>query len=338
VTARVIRIAVIGGSGVGPEVVAEAVKVIQAAAGRSASTGPAGGEATADPVVIEANGFDLGERSWPQARVPPPREAVEEIAGHDAILIGTLGDRRASAAEPEPGPLRQLQAELDQCVTIRPVRLFPGAVSPIADLRPESVDIEVLRATIPGWSSEDRLIRYALRRAAQRPGHRLALVHAAVPEAGWPWGEAAERLLAGSPEVTAEFLAVDFAAMYLVTEPERFDVVATDAAVGDTMSLLGAAITGGIRLAAGASVNPDGTTPGMFGPVHGSASQIAGQQKADPTAAILAAGMLCAHLGLDAQAARIDQAVVADLLERQSAWQARSTGEVGDDIAERVAG
>src|SRR5579875_970854 len=115
-----------------------------------------------------------------------------------------------------------------------------------------------------------------------------------APAVGSPWsmrlsrgqarGQAAEPLLAGSPEVTAEFLPVDFAAMYLVTEPERFDVVVNDAAVGDTMSLLGAAITGGIRLAAGASVNPDGTTPGMFGPVHGSAQRIAGQQKADPTA------------------------------------------------------
>ncbi len=351
-TARVIRIAVIGGSGVGPEVVTEAVKVLRAAAGRPAGTAAA--EAAADPVTIETTEFDLGHRAWPRARKPPPAETVEEIAGHDAILLGTLGDPPGPAAGSGRGPLRQLQAALDQCVTIRPVRLFPGAVSPIADLRPESVDMEVLRATIPGSPGEDRLIRYALQRAAQRPGRRLALVHAAVPgagagagagaavpgpeAAGWPWRQAAEPLLAGSPEVTAEFLPVDFAAMYLVTEPERFDVVVNDAAVGDTMSLLGAAITGGIRLAAGASVNPDGTTPGMFGPVHGSAQRIAGQQKADPTAAILAAGMLCAHLGLGAQAARIDQAVVADLLERQGAWQARATGEVGDDIAERAAG
>ena len=126
--------------------------------------------------------------------------------------------------------------------------------------------------------------------------------------------------------------------MYLVTQPDRFDVILTDNLFGDILTALGAAVAGGIGRAASASINPEFTAPSMFEPVHGSAPDIAGQQKADPTAAILSAAMLCDHLGLTAEAARIEQAVADDLVERQGAWAARATLEVGDDIAERVAG
>ncbi len=126
--------------------------------------------------------------------------------------------------------------------------------------------------------------------------------------------------------------------MYLVTQPQRFDVIVTDNLFGDILTDLAAAVTGGIGLAASASINPERTAPSMFEPVHGSAPDIAGKQKADPTAAILTAAMLCEHVGLTAEAARIEQAVADDLVERQGAWMARSTLEVGDDIVERVAG
>jgi 3-isopropylmalate dehydrogenase len=126
--------------------------------------------------------------------------------------------------------------------------------------------------------------------------------------------------------------------MFFVTAPERFDVIVTDNLFGDILTDLGAAIAGGIGLAASGNINPAGTAPSMFEPVHGSAPDIAGQQKADPTAAILSAAMLCEHLGLSAEAARIEQAVAEDLVERQGAWAARTTVEIGDDIAERVSG
>jgi 3-isopropylmalate dehydrogenase len=126
--------------------------------------------------------------------------------------------------------------------------------------------------------------------------------------------------------------------MFFVSGPERFDVIVTDNLFGDILTDLGAAIAGGIGLAASGNINPEGTAPSMFEPVHGSAPDIAGQSKADPTAAILSAAMLCEHLGLSAEAARIEQAVSEDLVERQGAWAARTTVEVGDDIAERVAG
>ena len=141
-----------------------------------------------------------------------------------------------------------------------------------------------------------------------------------------------------SGEVTVDYCHVDAATMFLVTDPERFDVIVTDNLFGDILTDLGAAVAGGIGLAASGNINPERTAPSMFEPVHGSAPDLAGQQKADPTAAILSAAMLCEHLGLTAEAARIEQAAADDLVERQGEWAARSTAEVGDDIAERVAG
>jgi 3-isopropylmalate dehydrogenase len=139
------------------------------------------------------------------------------------------------------------------------------------------------------------------------------------------------------PDVTTEYCHMDAAAGYVVTQPERFDVILADSMFGDILTALGAAVAGGIGQAASASINPARTAPSMFEPVHGSAPDLAGKQKADPTATILSAAMLCAHLGLSAEAARVEQAVSEDLLERQGAWSLRSTPEIGDDIAERVA-
>jgi len=138
--------------------------------------------------------------------------------------------------------------------------------------------------------------------------------------------------------ITVDYSHVDAASMFFVTQPERFDVIVTDNLFGDILTDLGAAVAGGIGLAASGNINPERTAPSMFEPVHGSAPDIAGQQKADPTAAILSAAMLCEHLGFAAEAARIEQAAADDLVERQGAWAARSTAEVGDDIAEQVAG
>jgi 3-isopropylmalate dehydrogenase len=138
--------------------------------------------------------------------------------------------------------------------------------------------------------------------------------------------------------VSTEYCHMDAAAVYFVTQPERFDVILTDNMFGDILTSLGAAVAGGVGLAASASINPARTVPSMFEPVHGSAPDLAGKQQADPTATILSAALLCEHLGLAAEAARIEQAVSDDLLERQGAWSPRSTPEIGDDIAERVAG
>jgi 3-isopropylmalate dehydrogenase len=347
--ARTIRIAVIGGDGIGPEVVAEAVKVLRAAA-----TG----------VTIETTDYDLGARRWHRTGEVLPDSVLGELAGHDAILLGAVGDPSVPSGVLERGLLLRLRFEFDQYVNVRPVRLYPGVASPLSGMRAESMDMLVVREGTEGPYTEaggvmrkgtpgeiatqesintafgiERVTRYALQRAAERR-KKLTLVHKTnvLTHAGDLWRRTVDGLAAGYPDVTSEYCHMDAATIYFVTAPQRFDVIVTDNMFGDILTALGAAVAGGIGLAASASINPERARPSMFEPVHGSAPDIAGLQKADPTAAILSAAMLCDHLGLAAEQSRIEQAVAEDLVERQGAWAARSTREVGDDIAERVAG
>jgi 3-isopropylmalate dehydrogenase len=347
--ARTIRIAVIGGDGIGPEVVAEAVKVLRTAA---------------TEVTIETTGYDLGSQRWHRTGEVLPGSVLSELAGHDAILLGAVGDPSVPSGVLERGLVLRLRFEFDQYVSLRPVRLYPGVASPLSGLRAESVDMLVVREGTEGPYTDaggilrkgtpgevatqesintafgvERVTRYALQRAAERR-KKLTLVHKTnvLAYAGDLWRRTVDGLAAGYPDVTADYCHMDAASIYFVTAPERFDVIVTDNLFGDILTALGAAVAGGLGLAASASINPERISPSMFEPVHGSAPDIAGQQKADPTAAILSAAMLCDHLGLAAEKARIEQAVADDLVERQGAWAARSTPEVGDDIAERVAG
>jgi 3-isopropylmalate dehydrogenase len=347
--ARSIRIAVIGGDGIGPEVVAEAIKVL-----RSAAT----------DVTIETTNYDLGAQRWHRTGEVLPDTVLGELAGHDAILLGAVGDPSVPSGVLERGLLLRLRFEFDQYVNLRPVRLYPGVASPLSGLRTESVDMLVVREGTEGPYIEaggimrkgtpgevatqesintafgvGRVTRYALQLAAKRR-RKLTLVHKTnvLAYAGDLWRRTLDGLAGEFPGVTAEYCHMDAATMYFVTAPEQFDVIVTDNLFGDILTALGAAIAGGIGLAASASINPERTAPSMFEPVHGSAPDIAGKQKADPTAAIISAAMLCDHLGLATEKARIEQAVADDLVERQGAWAARSTLEIGDDIAERAAG
>jgi 3-isopropylmalate dehydrogenase len=348
--ARSIRIAVIGGDGIGPEVVAEAIKVLRAAV---------------TDVTIETTSYDLGAERWHRTREALPDSVLAEIADQDAILLGAVGDPSVPSGVLERGLVLRLRFELDQYVNLRPVRLYPGVASPLSGLRSDSVDILVVREGTEGPYIEaggvmrkgtpgevatqesintafgvGRVTRYAFQQAAERPRRKLTLVHKSnvLAYAGDLWQRTTDQVAKEFSEVTTDYCHMDAASMYLVTQPGRFDVILTDNLFGDILTALGAAVAGGIGLAASASINPECATPSTFEPVHGSAPDIAGQQKADPTAAILSAAMLCAHLGLTAEGARIEQAVADDLVERQGAWTARSTLEVGDDIAERVAG
>jgi 3-isopropylmalate dehydrogenase len=347
--ARSIRIAVIGGDGIGPEVVAEAIKVLRSAA--------------AD-VTIEATNYDLGAQRWHRTGEVLPDTVLGELAGHDAILLGAVGDPSVPSGVLERGLLLRLRFEFDQYVNLRPVRLYPGVASPLSGLRTESVDMLVVREGTEGPYIEaggimrkgtpgevatqesintafgvGRVTRYALQLAAERR-QKLTLVHKTnvLAYAGDLWRRTLDGLAGEFPGVTAEYCHMEAATMYFVTAPEQFDVIVTDNLFGDILTALGAAVAGGIGLAASASINPERTAPSMFEPVHGSAPDIAGKQKADPTAAIISAAMLCDHLGLATEKARIEQAVADDLVERQGAWAARSTLEIGDDIAERAAG
>jgi 3-isopropylmalate dehydrogenase len=348
VAARSIRLAVIGGDGIGPEVVAEAIKVLRALG-------------TLD---IEPTSYDLGSERFHRTGEVLPPAVLAELAGHDAILLGAVGSPGVPSGLLERGLLLRLRFEFDQYVNLRPVRLYPGVASPLVGVRTESVDILVVREGTEGPYIEaggimrkgtpaevatqesintafgvGRVARYALQRAAERPRRKLTLVHKSnvLAYAGDLWRRTVTDASAEFPSVSTEYCHMDAATVYFLTQPERFDVIVTDNLFGDILTSLGAAVAGGIGLAASASINPGRTAPSTFEPVHGSAPDLAGKQKADPTAAILSAAMLCEHLGLTGEAARIEQAVSDDLLERQGAWSPRATPEIGDDIAERVA-
>src|SRR3954470_14950977 len=344
-----IRVAVIGGDGIGPEVTAEAVKVLEAAA----------------PIKVEQTRYDLGAERYLATGEVLPDSVLDEIRGHDAILLGAVGgkpgDPRLPAGILERGLLLKLRFELDHYVNLRPARVYPGVPTPLAD--PGDVDFVVVREGTEGpytgnggrlradTAAEvatevslntaygvERVVRDAFARAARRPRRRLTLVHKTnvLVHAGALWSRIVDEVGAEFPDVTVDYLHVDAATIFLTTDPARFDVVVTDNLFGDILTDLAAAVTGGIGLAASGNINPERTTPSMFEPVHGSAPDIAGQGIADPTAAILSAGLLLDHLGHSAAAAAIDDAVVADLAARVPGT-ARRTSEIGDAIAARLA-
>jgi len=343
-----IKLAVIGGDGIGPEVVAEALKVLQAAS-----------------VSVDATSYDLGAQRWHRTGETLPDSVLAEIRGQDAILLGAVGDPSVPSGVLERGLLLRLRFELDHYVNLRPVRLYPGVATPLAGVRPEAVNMLVVREGTEGpyagaggvlrkgtpdevATQESlntafgvhRVVRYAFERAAERPRQQLTLVHKTnvLAYAGDLWQRTVDTLAKDFSAIAVDYCHVDAASMFFVTQPERFDVVVTDNLFGDILTDLGAAVAGGIGMAASGNINPERTAPSMFEPVHGSAPDIAGKQKADPTAAILSAAMLCEHLGLTAEAARIEQAVAGDLVEREGAWAGRATPQIGDDIAARVAG
>jgi 3-isopropylmalate dehydrogenase len=343
------KLAVVGGDGIGPEVTAEALKVLKAAT-------PA--------VTWETTDYDLGARRYHRTGETLPDSVLAEIRAHDAIQLGAIGDPSVPSGVLERGLLLKLRFELDHYVNLRPVKLYPGVSSPLASGTPETIDMVVVREGTEGpytgaggvlrkgtpqelatqesfntYFGVERVARYAFEQAAVRPRRKLTLVHKTnvLTFAGDLWARTVSALAPGFPDVSVDYQHVDAASMFFVSQPERFDVIVTDNLFGDILTDLGAAVAGGIGLAASGNINPARTAPSMFEPVHGSAPDIAGQSKADPTAAILSAAMLCAHLGLTAEAARIEQAVAADVRERQG-LAARSTAETGDDIAKRVAG
>jgi 3-isopropylmalate dehydrogenase len=346
-----IRLAVVAGDGIGPEVVAEGLKVLRAAVEGVAA--------------VDTTDYDLGARRWHATGETLPDSVLEEIRGHDAILLGAVGDPGVPSGVLERGLLLRLRFELDHYVNLRPARLYPGVSSPLAD--PGDVDFVVIRegtegpyvgnggAVRAGTPHEiatevsvntafgvERVVRDAFRRAATRPRRHLTLVHKhnVLTYAGHLWRRTVERVGAEFPEVQVAYQHVDAATIFLVTDPARFDVLVTDNLFGDIVTDLAAAITGGIGLAASGNVNPDRTAPSMFEPVHGSAPDIAGTGTADPTATILSVALLLEHLGLDKPAREVEQAVAADLLDRSAerGRVARSTAAVGDAIAARVSG
>jgi 3-isopropylmalate dehydrogenase len=312
---------------------------------------------------VNTTEYDLGARRWHATGETLPDSVLEEIRGHDAILLGAVGDPGVPSGVLERGLLLKLRFAFDQYVNLRPVRLYPGVLSPLVldRVAPNGIDFVVVRegtegpyvgnggAMRVGSPAEiatevsintrygvERVVRDAFARARARERKHLTLVHKhnVLVNAGDLWRRTVDEVGAEFPDVATAYQHVDAATIFMVTDPGRFDVIVTDNLFGDILTDIAAAIAGGIGLAASGNINPEGTAPSMFEPVHGSAPDIAGQGKADPTAAILSVAMLLDHLGRPQDALRLEQAVASDLRTRGSAT--RSTSQVGDAIAALV--
>ncbi|GAA1591807.1 3-isopropylmalate dehydrogenase [Streptomyces globosus] len=342
-----INLAVIPGDGIGQEVVAQGLKVLAAVLPQD--------------VKLETREYDLGARRWHRTGETLPDAELEALKAHDAILLGAIGDPSVPSGVLERGLLLKLRFAFDHFVNLRPSKLFPNTATPLAG-RPE-IDFVVVREGTEGpytgnggslrtgtpaeVATEvsvntaygvERVVRDAYERAAARPRKKLTLVHKnnVLVYAGHMWKNIFDKVGREYPQVTTDYLHVDAATIFFVTQPERFDVIVTDNLFGDILTDLAAAVTGGIGLAASGNINPTGDFPSMFEPVHGSAPDIAGTGKADPTATVLSVALMLRHLGYEEQAARIEDAVAADLAERDGTF--RNTDQIGDALAARVAG
>ncbi|MFM9136498.1 MAG: 3-isopropylmalate dehydrogenase [bacterium] len=345
--ARSVNLALIPGDGIGTEVVAEALKVLDSVKG---------------DMVVTTEEYDLGARRYNRTGETLPPAVVEELRGYDAILLGAIGDPSVPPGVLERGVLLPLRFEMDHHVNYRPVKLYPGVTSPLVGKGPEEIDFVVFREGTEGpyvgaggvlrrgtpqevateesintVYGAERIIREAFNRAMKRRKH-VTLVHKTnvLTNAGSLWKRTFDRVAAEYPGVATDYQHVDAAAMFFITQPERFDVVVTDNLFGDILTDIGAAIGGGIGLAASGNLDPSRSNPSMFEPVHGSAPDIAGQGKADPTATVLSLAMLLDFIGEEAKAQQVEAAVAIDLATRGSA--ARSTGQIGDALAAGAAG
>lgn len=332
------KLAVIGGDGIGPEVTAEALKVLNAVRDE-----------------IEVTDYDLGARRYLRNGELLADADLVSLREHDAILLGAIG----APGEVPPGVLERglllkMRFALDHHVNLRPSKLYPTATSPLAN--PGDIDFVVVREGTEGLycgnggtlregtpheiASEvsqntrygvERVVRDAFERAQNRKKH-LTLVHKTnvLVNAGGLWQRTVNEIATEYPEVTVDYNHIDAATIYMVTDPSRYDVIVTDNLFGDILTDLAGAVTGGIGLAASGNIDATGVNPSMFEPVHGSAPDIAGQGIADPTAAILSAAMLLRHVGDESNAQRIEAAVTYDVAERPAGPV--KTVEVGDRI------
>jgi len=344
------RIGIIAGDGIGPEVVAEALKVVAAAG-----------------VEVDTVDYDLGGRRYLATGEVLPDSVLDEIRRLDAVLLGAVGTPEVPPGVLERGLLLKLRFDLDLYVNLRPVKLLPGAPTPLAGKGPADIDLVVIRENTEGsYVGEggflrkgtphevatqgsvntrlgaERCIRYAFDVAQRRERRHVTLCHKTnvLTFSGDLWHRTFLDVATEYPNVATAYHHVDAACLYLVESPERYDVIVTDNLFGDILTDLGAGIAGGLGLAASGNLNPPRDTPSIFEPVHGSAPDIAGTGKANPLAAIISAGMMLDFLGETAAAARVETAVAAVLTKlggTTSSTMQSSTSEVGDLVAAQLA-
>lgn len=332
------KLAVIAGDGIGTEVTAEALKVLHALRDD-----------------VETTDYDLGARRYLRNGELLTDADLDSLREHDAILLGAIGDpRTVPAGVLERGLLLPLRFKLDHAVNLRPSKLYPGSSSPLAN--PGDIDFVVVREGTEGlycgnggtlragtdhevasevsqntYYGVERVVRDAFERAQSRR-KKLTWVHKTnvLVNAGSLWQRAIETVGQEYPEVQVDYNHIDAATIYMVTKPQDYDVIVTDNLFGDILTDLAGAVTGGIGLAASGNIDPSRKNPSMFEPVHGSAPDIAGQGIADPCAAILSVALMLRHLGDDANAERIEAAVLAEAGARDGGPV--KTTEVGDRV------
>jgi 3-isopropylmalate dehydrogenase len=341
------NLAVIPGDGIGPEVVSEGLKVLDAVAKKY-------------DLTFNKTNYDLGAAYWHKTGETLPDSVMAELAKSDVILLGAVGDPTVPSGVLERGLLLKLRFAFEHYINLRPAKLFPGVISPITNnkgidfvvvregteglyvgagsLKDEGTNKELaIEESINTYKGVERVIRDAFNRAKLRPRKKLTLVHKnnVLARAGGLWTRVFNEVAKDFPEVTTDYLHVDAASMFFVTNPERFDVVVTDNLFGDIITDIAAAICGGIGLAASGNINPTGAFPSMFEPVHGSAPDIAGKNLADPTATVLSIAMMLNQLGESKAASDVEAAVAKDLAGRGD--KKRSTTEVGAALVAGVA-
>ena len=335
------KVALIGGDGIGPEVVAEALKVVNA-------TG----------VSLDTTDYDLGADRFIRTGEVLPDAVLEELRGQDAILLGAVGPPVGSTAVPagtlERGLLLRLRFELDLYINMRPFTGVPDALAPECDfvvirentegtyageggfLRRGTPYEVATQGSVNTRHGVERCVRFAFGLASGRPRRHLTLVHKTnvLTFAGDLWQRTVDDVADEFPAVTRDYNHVDATCIYLVENPGRYDVIVTDNLFGDIITDLAGAVAGGIGYAASANLNPDRTGPSLFEPVHGAAHDIAGTGRANPAAAIRSAALMLDHLGETSAAEKMTQAVTDFITSHPD--PTLSTAAIGDAIAERL--
>ncbi|MFC5947798.1 3-isopropylmalate dehydrogenase [Pseudonocardia lutea] len=349
---RVHSLAVVGGDGIGPDVVAAALDGVRAAERRFGFS-------------VSTTEYELGAERYLETGVVLDEETIARLRRHDAILLGAVGDPRVTPGILEHGLVVALRVAFRQSVNIRPVRLYPGVQSPVTGVRPENCDIVIIRENTEGpytgggttmhagtaeavatqnsvttAAATTEAAEFAFRLAAARRG-RLTLCHKknVLTHAGRLWNDIVQEVGVRHPSVAHDYVHADAMCQHLLLDPGRFDVIVTDNLFGDIISDLGAVLQGGLGVAASANHNPSGSAPSMFEPVHGSAPDIAGRGWANPAAAVLSAAMCLSTLGESEAALALEAAVASVLAELPTLagpGMGVSTAEIGRRIADRV--
>ncbi|MBI5745421.1 MAG: 3-isopropylmalate dehydrogenase [Nitrospirae bacterium] len=341
------KIAVIPGDGTGPEVVAEGLKVLKAASKKRG-------------FKLDLHNYDLGGERYKKSGETLPDSVIEELKGFNAIFLGAIGHPDVKPGILEKGILLRLRFELDQYINLRPVKLYPGVETPLKDKGPEHIDFVVVRENTEGLyagaggvlkkgtldevavqesintrKGVERCLRYAFDLCRKRGrAKKLTLCGKTnvLTYAFDLWERAFCQIAKEYPDIKTDYAHVDATCMWMVKNPEWFDVIVTDNMFGDIITDLGAMIQGGMGIAAGGNINPEGVS--MFEPIGGSAPKYTGKGEINPLAAISAAMMMIDYLGEEEAAREIEASVIRviskDLKSLSAGKMGYSTQEVGD--------